>query len=102
MKSQDLFFYLCLQVFQEDCWTNGACLESVMTNQILAESTFACEDLCRQSPDCVWFTHYLDKGLCVLLSECVQLKPIPETISGQSKCGGVDQCEITGKCLNSL
>ena len=53
---------LDLQVFQEDCWTNGACLESVMTNQILAESTFACEDLCRQSPDCVWFTHYLDKG----------------------------------------
>ena len=102
MKSRDLFSYLCLQVFQEDCWTNGACLESVMTNQILAESTFACEDLCRQSPDCVWFTHYLDKGLCVLLSECVQLKPIPETISGQSKCGGVDQCEITGKCLNSL
>ena len=44
----------------------------------------------------------VDKGLCVLLSECIQLKPIPETISGQSKCGGVDQCEITGKCLNSL
>ena len=37
-----------------------------MTNQILAESTFACEDLCRQSPDCVWFTHYLDKGTVFL------------------------------------
>ena len=62
LGTRHLFSYLCLQVFQEDCWTNGACLESVMTNQILAESTFACEDLCRQSPDCVWFTHYLDKG----------------------------------------
>ena len=37
-----------------------------MTNQILAESTFACEDLCRHSPDCVWFTHYLDKGTVFL------------------------------------
>ena len=62
ISGPDICSYLCLQVFQEDCWTNGACLESVMTNQILAESTFACEDLCRQSPDCVWFTHYLDKG----------------------------------------
>jgi hypothetical protein len=42
----------------EDCWTTGACLQSVMVNQIVADDPLTCEASCQASPDCVWFTHY--------------------------------------------
>ena len=72
-------FSCCVMATRRNCWSlhKGANSRTVLWNTV-------------------------DKGLCVLLSECIQLKPIAETISGQSKCGGVDQCEITGRCVGKL
>ena len=104
MCTKVFYFIFLLQIMDiksdENCWVNGACLESVMLDQKFAENTFDCENLCKEDSGCVWFTHYLDKGLCIFLNECVQLTDISNTISGQSKCGGVSECQIIGEFFN--
>ena len=104
MSTKVFCFILLIQIMDiksdENCWVNGACLESVMLDQKFAENTFDCENLCKEDSGCVWFTHYLDKALCIFLNECVQLTDISNTISGQSKCGGVSECQIIGKFFN--
>ena len=91
-----------VQSFNEDCWTKGACLESVMINANQANDPLTCENFCKNLADCSWFTHYEDQGLCVALAGCEKLGSYPGAISGQSKCSGSPVCSRPGRCTGIL
>ena len=76
--------------------------QSVMVNELTANDPLMCENACKNQNDCVWFTYYSNEGLCVLLDECVLLKNVPGTISGRSKCGGLPECNLIGRCTGVL
>ena len=105
-----VYFALILQVIpiilanrEEECWTEGACFQSVMIDETAAESPAKCENECINTPDCSWFTFYGEFGLCSLLTECVKLTPeVPNAISGQSKCNGEPECGLQGRCTGTL
>ena len=81
----------------------GACLQSVMVNEIGVYGPFECEDFCRNLPDCTWFTYYSDLELCTALTECVKLSgSVGNPISGQIKCLGEPQCNINGRCTGKV
>ena len=87
----------------EDCWTKGACLQSVMIDSTGVESATACENFCGTLSDCSWFTFYADQGLCTALTQCIELSDtIPNTISGNSKCNGEPNCDLMGRCTGVL
>ena len=87
---------------QNDCWTDGACLQSVMIDQIPSEDPVTCENFCKNNAECVWFTYYADEGVCVALTECIKVTQIPRTVSGNAKCNGNLQCDIQGRCTGVL
>ena len=81
----------------------GACLQSVMVNEIGVYGPSECEDFCRNLPDCTWFTYYSDLELCTALTECVKLSgSVGNPISGQIKCLGEPQCNINGRCTGKV
>ena len=97
-----IFFLRLVSGQFEDCWTQGACLESVLIDQIKSEDTLTCLEFCNGLENCAWFTQYRDKGLCTALSECAKLTQVPHTESGQKNCGPNPQCNIQGRCTGKL
>ena len=85
-----------------DCWSYGACLQSVMIDQMASKDPKTCETFCQSKPDCSWFTYYEDYGVCVALTECVKVDQIRNTISGNSKCTSNLECNLTGRCTGVL
>ena len=85
-----------------DCWSYGACLQSVMIDQMASKDPLTCETFCQSKPDCSWFTYYEDYGVCVALTECVKVDQIRNTISGNSKCTSNLECNLTGRCTGVL
>ena len=87
----------------DDCQSNGACLESVMIDQFGVENPQGCENFCKNISECAWFTYYADQGLCTALTECKRLDNIfPRAVSGQSNCGGQPLCKAQGRCTGVL
>ncbi len=87
----------------EDCWTSGACTESPLIDETATEDPEGCEKYCKDNPDCIWFTFYDQTGICTLLTGCKLLTAdFPGAISGQSKCGGMPDCYLTGRCTGTL
>ena len=102
-----LFTYFILVLpsissLDNDCWSYGACLQSVMIDQVPSEDPLSCEKFCQAKPDCSWFTYYEDHGVCVALTECVKVQQMPRTISGNSKCTAQLECNLNGKCTGVL
>ena len=98
-----LFLLLVQNVWaQNDCWTDGACLQSVMIDQTPAEDPVTCENFCKNNAECVWFTFYADEGVCVALTECIKVTQIPRTVSGNAKCNSNLDCDVRGRCTGIL
>ena len=97
-----LFLVQSTMAQSSDCWTDGACLQSVMIDQTPSEDPITCENFCKNNAECVWFTYYADEGVCVALTECVKVSQIPRTVSGNAKCNSNLECDIRGRCTGVL
>ena len=92
-----------LTVSQNDCWSAGACLQSVMIDQAPSKDPLSCENFCKNIAECVWFTYYEDNGVCTAMTECINFShEIPRTISGNAKCNGNLECNINGRYTGVL
>lgn len=92
-----------LEIINEDCWSKGACLQSVLINAINAEDPLTCENFCQTQEGCKWFTYYGNQGICAALSDCNVLDNVENTLSGPSECSGqAAECNLNGRCTGIL
>ena len=70
------------------CFVPGECLNSNSIGVGQLDAPDQCLDFCKDTPNCLEFTHYQDDSACVLFSDCVELSDAncADCVSGDVTC----------------
>ena len=81
------------------CFIPGECTSSALVGAEPAVDVNNCLQLCKDSPDCAWFTFVPYAMFCELFSECAVLSidNCANCISGEKVCEA-PKCDVIGLC----
>ena len=71
------------------CGASGTCLQGLLRWSAYVPSKERCIQLCRNIPNCQWYTFFQGDEYCVLTADCPVLdNSIEGAVSGQKQCFG--------------
>ncbi len=70
------------------CFAPGECISSQEINIVPSQDEFQCNQECKESSKCAWYTFFPDSNACHLLSSCGSIEDTycQNCISGQKEC----------------
>ena len=94
-----LFLGLICVSAQQQCFVPGECTESDLVTALPAVDLNNCLEMCKNTPECAWFTFVSYANFCELFSNCEELAidNCADCISGEKDCEA-PKCDVIGLC----
>ena len=94
-----LFLGLICVSAQQQCFVPGECTESDLVTALPAVDLNNCLEMCKNTPECAWFTFVSYANFCELFTNCEELAidNCADCISGEKDCEA-PKCDVIGLC----
>ena len=90
---------ICVSATQQQCFVPGECTESDLVTALPVLDLNNCLEMCKNTPECAWFTFVSYANFCELFTNCEELAidNCADCISGEKDCEA-PKCDVIGLC----